>query len=295
MTDDACLALMDDLESDRAERKRSLAAADAAEKIREAACAFGDDTHPVAGCKLSELNPLVFTLQYLPQAVAADVLAAHNRTIEEQLASLGMIASVEDPTPTVVGILTLGKSPRSWVPGAYIQFLRVRGTQWADPVADALEIDGTLDAALRLLDDKLKAHLTVAVDFTSADTEIRTSPYPLSALQQLCRNAVMHRSYEGTNTPVRVYWFDDRIEIINPGGPYGAVTAENFGQPGVNDYRNPAIATVLRNLGLVQRFGFGIAEARRALAANGNPPPEFDVQPTIVRVTVRARSCVAAN
>jgi hypothetical protein len=33
------------------------------------------------------------------------------------------------------------------VPGAYIRFLRVRGTQWADPVADALEIDGTLDGA----------------------------------------------------------------------------------------------------------------------------------------------------
>jgi ATP-dependent DNA helicase RecG len=400
MTDDACLALMDDLESDRAERKRSLAAGDAPEKIREAACAFANDlpnhrlpgvlfigvnddgtpsgiditdkllltladiktdgnilppptltvekrvlkgapvavvtvwpadappvryrgriwirtgprrgiataqderilnekrryrdksfdTHPVGGCPLSELNQLAFTLQYLPQAVAADVLEANNRTIEQQLSSLGMITSVEDPTPTVVGILTLGKSPRSWVPGAYIQFLRVRGTQWADPVADALEIDGTLDAALRQLDEKLKAHLTVAVDFTSGDTEIRTSPYPLSALQQLCRNAVMHRSYEGTNTPVRVYWFDDRIEIINPGGPFGAVTAENFGQPGFNDYRNPAIATVLRNLGFVQRFGFGIAEARRALAANGNPPPEFDVQPTIVRATVRARS-----
>jgi ATP-dependent DNA helicase RecG len=98
----------------------------------------------------------------------------------------------------------------------------------------------------------------------------------------------MHRSYEGTHAPVRVYWFNDRIEISNPGGPFGAVTIENFGRPGVNDYRNPVIASVLKVLGFVQRFGFGIAEAKRALEANGNPPVEFDVQPGSVLAIVRA-------
>lgn len=246
------------------------------------------DTHPIRGCPLSELNRVVFESEYLPQAIAVDVLAANRRSYEERLASLGMIASVDDPTPTVIGLLTLGKSPRTWIPCAYVQFLRIRGTDWGDPVVDAQEIDGTLDLVLRRLDEKLKAHLTNAVDFTSGSpTEIRSSPYPLSALQQLNFNAIMHRSYEGTNAPVKVYWFDDRIEIINPGGPYGDVTAENFGRPGISDYRNPNVATVLKTLGFVQRFGFGIAEARRALAANGNPPPEFQVEPTIVMVKVR--------
>ena len=125
---------------------------------------------------------------------------------------------------------------------------------------------------------------------SGAATEIRTAAYPLSALQQLVRNAIMHRSYEGSNAPVRVYWFDDHIEITNPGGPYGIVTAENFGRPGISDYRNPSVATVLKTMGFVQRFGFGIAEARRSLAANGNPPPEFQVEPTIVLATVRRAS-----
>jgi ATP-dependent DNA helicase RecG len=47
------------------------------------------------------------------------------------------------------------------------------------------------------------------------------------------------------------------------------------------------VAAVLKTLGFVQRFGFGIAEARRSLAANGNPPPEFQIEPTMVLVTVR--------
>ena len=246
------------------------------------------DTHPIEGCPLEELNRIAFEHEYLPQAIAADVLAANERTYEERLASTGMLASVDDPTPTVIGVLALGKSPRTWIPCAYIQFLRIRGTQWGDPVADEQEIDGTLDLVLRRIDEKIKATLTVAVDFTSGTTtEIRTTPYPLSALQQLIRNAVMHRTYENTNAPVRVYWFDDRIEISNPGGPYGIVTAENFGRPGVSDYRNPTVAAVLKTLGFVQRFGFGIAEARRALAANGNPELQFQIEPTVVLVVVR--------
>lgn len=246
------------------------------------------DTHPIRGCPLPELNRSLFETEYLPRAVAAEVLEANERSYEERLASTGMIASVDDPTPTVLGVLTLGKSPRSWVPCAYIQYLRVRGTEWGDPVADALEIDGPLGQMLRTLDDKLRVTLATAVDFSSGSTlEERRSAYPLPALQQLARNAVMHRTYEHTNAPVRVYWFDDRIEILNPGGPFGAVTAANFGRPGVADYRNPSIATVLRTLGFAQRFGFGIADARKALEENGNPPLEFQVEPTMVLATVR--------
>jgi ATP-dependent DNA helicase RecG len=246
------------------------------------------DTHPVYGCPLSELNRVVFENEYLPSAVAPDILQANGRTFEEQLASLGMISSIEDPTPTIVGILTLGISPRTWVPNAYIQFLRIRGTQWADPVTDESEIDGTLDVMLRRLDDKLKATLAVSVDFTSGTTkEVRTSPYPFTALQQLARNAALHRTYENTNAPVRIYWFDDRIEIHSPGGPYGTVNAQNFGKPGASDYRNPAIAAVLKTLGYVQRFGFGIAEAQRALESNGNPKAEFQVEPNVILATLR--------
>lgn len=246
------------------------------------------DTHPIGSSSLDDLSSNYFESEYLPQAVARDVLEANARSYEERLASLGMIASVDEPTPTVVGALTLGKSPRTWVPSAYIQFLRIQGNDWGDSVVDEAEIDGNLDTMLRRLDEKLKAHLAVSVEFTSGVTkEVRATPYPLSALQQLTRNAVMHRTYEGTNTPVRLYWFNDRIEISNPGGPYGAVTAMNFGKPGASDYRNPVLASALKNIGFVQRFGFGIAEARRAMASNGNPPPEFSVEPTSVLATLR--------
>jgi ATP-dependent DNA helicase RecG len=111
----------------------------------------------------------------------------------------------------------------------------------------------------------------------------------MPALQQLYRNAVLHRAYEGTTAPVRIYWFKDRIEIFNPGGAFGQVTKANFGNPGITDYRNPHLAEAMKVLGYVQRFGVGILIARQELAKNGNPPPDFQVESTNILVTVRKR------
>ncbi|HTB80293.1 MAG TPA: ATP-binding protein [Opitutaceae bacterium] len=248
------------------------------------------EAHPISSCPLSELSQPMFEQEYLPNAVAPDVLAANSRSYEQQLASCGMIASVSEPVPTVLGVLCLGKSPRTWIAGDYIQFLRIQGVQLSDPVIDQAEIDGTVGTMLRRLDEKLTAHLTTSVDFTSQTTEIRSSPYPMVALQQLARNAVMHRTYENTNAPVRLYWFDDRIEIINPGGPYGSVTAQNFGQPGRADYRNPQLAGAFKVLGFAQRFGAGIALARQALAQNGNPLLSFEIESNFIGAIIRRKS-----
>jgi ATP-dependent DNA helicase RecG len=246
------------------------------------------ESHPVAGAKLSDLNRTVFENEYLPAAFARDVLEANERSLEQRLAACGMVATADDPVPTVLGLLVLGVTPRDWIPGSYIQFLRIAGRELADEVVDAMEIDGTIGPMLRELDSKLRAHLTTRVEFSGLPVERRTSPYPLSALQQLTRNAVMHRNYEGTNTPVRVYWYDDRIEIISAGGPYGSVNATNFGKPGYTDYRNPQLAAAFKVLGLAQSFGAGISLAQGELRRNGNPPARFEVEQNFVGAIVAA-------
>jgi ATP-dependent DNA helicase RecG len=124
------------------------------------------------------------------------------------------------------------------------------------------------------------------VDFTSASRELSTQLYPLVAMQQLFRNAVMHRTYEHTNSPIRVTWYADRLEIFSPGGPVGIVTADTFGLPGYTDYRNPNLAGFLKETGFAQRFGAGIATARQACERNGNPPPVFVVNNNAVNVTL---------
>lgn len=245
------------------------------------------DVRAVASAELSDLDRRRFEEEYLPAAYPSDVLAANDRSYEQRLAATKMVVSADDPQPTVLGVLVLSTRTRDFLPGAYIQFLRIAGRDLADPVVDEHLIDGPVEEVLRRIDEKFGAHNRTAVDISSGGREHRTHLYPMQALQQVVRNAVMHRSYEATNAPVRATWYDDRIEITNPGGPYGAVTVENFGRPGMTDYRNPNLAEALRVLGFVQRFGVGIATARRALSENGNPPLDFEVNPSHVGVTLR--------
>jgi len=245
------------------------------------------DVQPLPSCDLSALSRILFEQEYLPNAFAPDIIAINERTYEQRLAACRMIASAEEQTPTILGLLVLGVSPRDWIPGAYIQFMRIDGETLSDPILDESVIDGDLGQILRRIDEKIESHNRIQVDIHSADRERRVSPYPRVALQQLVRNAVMHRTYENTNAPVRVTWFNDRIEISNPGGPFGIVTRENFGQPGITDYRNPNLAEAMKILGFVQRFGIGIQTARSALQHNGNPDLQFDIEPMTVLATVR--------
>lgn len=248
------------------------------------------DIQPLPTSGLAQLSRVLFEQEYLPNAFAPDVILANERSYEQQLASCRMVVSVEEATSTILGLLVLGISPRDWIPGAYIQFLRIDGETLSDPILDEAVVDGNLSQVLRRIDEKMDSHNRDQVDIQTADRETRTGPYPRVALQQLVRNAVMHRIYENTNAPVRVTWFNDRIEISSPGGPFGIVTRENFGQPGITDYRNPNLAEAMKVLGYVQRFGIGIQTARAALHKNGNPDIDYQVEPMTVLATVRRRS-----
>ena len=247
------------------------------------------DLYPISSASIQDLDLDLFQRSYLAAAISPDVLEQNERTIEQQLASLRFTTPDVPPLPTVSGLLAVGKSPRDFIPGAYIQFLRIEGTDLAAPIADQKPIVGPLPQMLRELDEIFRANIRVATDIKSESTELTWPDYPLVTLQQFARNAIMHRNYETSNAPVRITWFSDRVEIQNPGGPFGQVTRQNFGCPGITDYRNPNVADVMRNLGYVQRFGVGIQIAQKALADNQNQPAEFQVEDHHVLVTVRRR------
>lgn len=247
------------------------------------------DIYPVPSAKLTDLSKSIFENEYLPAAFAPDVLEENNRSYEERLASCKMIVSPSDTTPTVLGLLAIGKSPQDFLPGAFIQFLRINGTELADPVIDEEDISGALVDMLRRAEEKLKAHNRTAVDIISTPIHQISLAYPPAALQQILYNAVLHRTYESTHAPVRVYWFNDRIEIHSPGGPFGNVTMENFANPGITDYRNPNLCDVLKTFGFVQAFGRGIATAIREMKKNGNPLPQFETSQSAVVCILRAK------
>jgi len=244
------------------------------------------DMRPASEATLEDLDLEYLEHQYLPQAIADDVLQQNQRPLDQQLKALRLL--IHD-RPTWGALLAFGRDPQRWLPGAYVQFLRIEGAEPTGPIRDRKQLAGRLEDVLRQLEELLKLNISVRTRIEGTTREVQNPDYPLDALRQLVRNAIMHRSYEGTNSPVRVYWYDDRVEIHNPGGLYGQVTPENFGK-GVTDYRNPLVAEIMAHLGYAQKFGRGIPIARKALQENGNPEPEFQFEPSYVAVTVRAAS-----
>ncbi len=245
------------------------------------------DQREVQGASLDDLDLERFEKEYLPFAVAPEVLEQNNRPLEQRLQALRLLT--RSGMPNTASILIIGKEPRSWVPGAYVQFLRIDGTRLTDPILNQKEIAGTVLDTIRVTEDMLRANISTSADIESGLVEESHPDYPFLALQQLFRNAVIHRTYESTNSPIRIYWFSNRIEIYSPGGLYGIVTRENFGITGATDYRNPLLAEAAKIQGLVQKFGVGIPTSRRQLEMNGNPKPDFVFSENSVLVTIYRR------
>lgn len=244
------------------------------------------DLHPLRRAPIAELDTHFFAEVYLPKAVAPDVLAANNRTREEQLLATKMIDGSGAPVATVTGMLVLGRRPQEFVPCASVLFLRIDGTDLAQPIIDNAEYSGRADQIYERVIAKLLAHRTVSVEILPGLKERRRESVPMVALEQIFANAILHRTYEGTNAPIRIVWFNDRVEIRSPGGPYGIVTIKRFGEPGLVDCRNPNLAAALKNLGFVQRFGIGIHMAEDALASGGFRPIQWDISDTSVGATL---------
>jgi len=148
------------------------------------------DAQRVAGAAMEDLDLIRFALEYLPSAVAADVLAENGRTQEEQLRALRLI----DPQgrPTATALLIVGKEPQAWLPGAYVQALRIAGAELTDPIRDQRRIAGTVPDQVRQLDEL--TNLWIEHPTAVGGPVRKTTPtYPEAALRQLLRNALLHR------------------------------------------------------------------------------------------------------
>jgi ATP-dependent DNA helicase RecG len=244
------------------------------------------DAEPALGSTVEDLALSLFLIEYRTQAIAAEVIDENSRSVEQQLASLRFF-DLSRRCPTNAGILLFGLDVRKWLPGAYIQFLRVDGDSLAAPVTNDREIYGDLLTVLRELDALVDAQLSRFPIATSTLREKTIEAYPRVAVRELLLNAVMHRDYAST-APLRITWLSDRVEIQSPGGLYGEASPANF--PQQTSYRNPVIAEALKALGYVNRYGRGVIRAQKALEENESCPAEFQFDPGYVLATIRRRT-----
>jgi len=250
----------------------------------------GQRTWDMRACQdatLSDLALDLFTLGFLPAAFSPEVIAANGRSVVEQMAALRLF-DTRRSQPTNAAMLMFAKDPLAYMPGAYVQFVRYEGLDQASRVLRDRRISGGLQSTLSQL-DLLAQDLAGSRPARQHDLrDLNEFEYPPIALHELFMNAVIHRNYDGSTTPVFVSEYADRIEVLNPGSLYGDLSRSGF--PGSTSYRNPAVAEAAKIMGFVNRFGRGLAIVKDELRQNGSPEASINPQENFFHVTVGRRT-----
>ena len=152
-------------------------------------------------------------LKHKPLAEIADVIS---QTPEGILKNNGLIT--EDGTLTLAALVLMGKYPQRWLPAFTVRCISfvgnsIGGTEFRDKSGN--DADGNAvhlyNYIISFLTRNLR-HKQVEKDFNSPG-ELEVS---MTSLSEIVANAILHRSYV-IEAPLRVFIFDNRIEIHSPG------------------------------------------------------------------------------
>jgi ATP-dependent DNA helicase RecG len=157
--------------------------------------------------------------------------------------------------PTIAGILLFGRRPQQHLPYAQINAFRFPGTDSSLDPSDAKDLTGRLPDVIDQAQRFLRLHLPVPHQIQGFEPEAKPE-LPEEALREAIVNAVAHRDYT-VHGPIRLFIFDDRIEIHTPGKAPNTVDAEAM-RAGIHVVRNPHVYARLADAGLVTRAGSGI-------------------------------------
>ncbi len=249
-------------------------------RLLESAAVMYDES-PIAAAGADDLD----------LALAADTLArAYGRSFDPPLVARylhALHATDRDGQPTVAGVLCFGAEPQRWLPDAVVSVCRMVGSEWTTQTADRLVLGGPLPAQVEGAAAFLSRHLAQGSASSGWQRPLAPAPgrIPLDVLREAVVNAVAHRDYRAASQ-VRVFVFDDRVEVVSPGGLLNHLTLDSIRLGGISQRRNPAIAAVLARLAWRENLGLGVVEMCRAMRDVGLPEPEFSVEGGHFRVAL---------
>ena len=161
---------------------------------------------------------------------------------------------------TKAGMLLFGKNPSMYMPSARVRVLKFEGNEFQVGTEMNIVKDRTFDKCLYKILEQAKDFINSQLrEFTHLNTSgvFETIPeYPEFAWYEGLVNAVCHRDYSNSGEYIIVKLFDNRMEILSPGKLGGFVTLETMKTKRYS--RNPQIARVLNELGIVRELNEGV-------------------------------------
>ena len=161
---------------------------------------------------------------------------------------------------TKSGMLLFGKNPSIYMPSARVRVIKFEGKEFQVGTDMNIIKDRTFDSCLYKTIEQAKDFINSQLrEFTHLNSSgiFESIPeYPEFAWYEGLVNAVTHRDYSNSGEYIIIKLFDDRLEILSPGKLGGFVTIDTMK---VKRYsRNPQIARVLNELGIVRELNEGV-------------------------------------
>jgi ATP-dependent DNA helicase RecG len=235
------------------------------------------ESEPVAGATLVDLDKAVLD-EYM-RLRAERGHRASTGTLQDHLVDIG--AMIEDGTPTVGGLLLFGKHPQTFLPQSgliFVKFLgkEARGRDGLAGYGRRVEIEGPaariIERAWQVVNEEMRVEAVV-----NGLRREEVPEYPRFAVREALVNAVCHRDYRLSGRRVEIRMYDDRLELISPGGLPGYITLDNI----VDEHfsRNPRLVAGLFQWGYIEELGLGIDRMIEEMLQHGHAPPNFEAKP----------------
>lgn len=107
---------------------------------------------------------------------------------------------------------------------------------------------------------------------------------PEAAFREAIANALIHRVWD-VESQIRVLMFDDRIEVVSPGGLPSGITEKEYLAGKLSVLRNRNLANVFYRLGFVEIFGTGITRIKQ-LYEESLKKPDFEMSENTIKIVL---------
>lgn len=259
--------------------KRRVTAREEMQRMFQSSLLIHGDDVPVAGTSVADIDLEIF--RHFFRSRYEQELEEQNLSLAQVLSNMRLLA---DERLTVTGILLFARNPQALLPAFHIKAVSYPGTDIHETTyLESADFTGRIDAqfegALSLVLRHLRREQGGQDINSLGELEV-----PRIALEELLANALIHRDYF-VSAPIRVFVFDDRIEIISPGHLPNNLTVANI-RSGTSNMRNPILSSLATHVLPYRGLGTGILRALRAY-----PLIDFDDnrERNEFRVTIRRR------
>ncbi|MFN5316456.1 MAG: RNA-binding domain-containing protein [Planctomyces sp.] len=234
--------------------KRRVTAREELQRMFQTAQLVHGDDIPVPGTSVSDIDVEYFR-QFFTKRFGMD--------LEEQGLSLAQVLTnmrlLSTGLLTVSGALLFATDPTPLVPAFHIKAVCYPGTDiHASQYADSADIYGRIDSQFEQAMSFVLRNLRREQRDQGVNSE-GILEVPRIVFEELLANAIIHRDFF-VSAPIRIFMFDDRIEIISPGHLPNNLTVANI-RSGNSNMRNPILASYATKVLPYRGLGNGIVRA----------------------------------